>query len=251
MTIIKKEIDMAYTKNGAIVDSYDVIVKETKKKIAVTSKKMFNSIESGNKIDVYYSEKIDFGIISSRKKPLLITCIFYYNGIPSFIIWSLGFLLIISVFILGFHFLKKEWRYLIFDLNEDVFGLKFISNYKLSEVLAIGKKLIPDLLIISAFYFICFISIKAIVHVEKSNDLLCGMVIYGLLLIIAFFPSISFKIRRFFKESTFLKNLISVIKICLGIYSLIKSILFIQKNNFEFNNLQDFIINFLKYLVNY
>ena len=123
--------------------------------------------------------------------------------------------------------------------------------YSFSYYLYFGKKFVPDLIMISVLYLITLMSLRFVAYTESIDDYTLGSVLLFSILIVSHFPFLTLWLKRKLKKGRLLNNLLAILKIIVGIYSLIKTIIFIKKTDNEYSSYGNLLLDFLKYLFDF
>jgi hypothetical protein len=251
MKVQTKKTEIEMHRNGPIVTGQYIVAQGCSNKLYVPSKKLFNSIKEGDLINTFFSEELNSGIVVYSKSPSLFTCILASHGYFSIILALMGIILL-------FFILKRAYKRNMIEIvkrldiiKDEVYEEQSVASNKnkTSNLLSIGKKVVPDLTLVTFAYILSIIAIHSVLFVESSGKLETGFVIFCSILIISYFPWLTLVLRRKISNTGLIKNTISFVKISTGVYGIIKTLMFIYYTPFEYSNFSNMAYDYVKYLI--
>ncbi|MFD2564157.1 hypothetical protein [Aquimarina rubra] len=251
MEVTEKKPVIHHGKNGPTVTGHVVLVKETSSELYVVSDLHYFKINFGDKVKVLFSEQINKGIVFNKSIPGFFTIVFTLEGYGTIFLVLAGIFLLI---VLLKHAIKANYKIIsdrfikAIDIanDDDSMNQSYFSFW-----LVVIKKIVPDLVVISFMYLVAILSIRSLLIIESYSKFGLGLVIFVSTLTFLFFPWLTFTLKQTFSQKVIVKNSISLVKIALGLYGIVKTINFINNSTNNESDLQGLILDYLKYLINF
>ena len=188
----------------------------------VINKEDYSSLKKGERTKVFISKQIDRGFFTDRDSVSLFYCL-YKDEEHSFLISIVGIILFLILFVFGMRLLISE-TYIIYAKLK----VEFKEKQKIVFWLNIAKVFMPYLLVVSFIYALAILSAKAIVSVEESGELSTGLVLLVAVLAISLLPYLILRMKRTLSKSKIIEAIKLTFKIGLGLWTFIKTIIFIN-----------------------